>query len=101
MDLRPGHPRRRGDPRQLGPRARLAATAAGRRPQLVAGGRRRLHANTPAGAWTDRTVIGTDIPDSHRNGQAADDNWDTAVATLNSLDPARVFSSDFLDGLLG
>lgn len=58
-------------------------------------------ANTAAGAWTDSTVIGTDIPDSYRAGQAADDGWDTAVATLNALDPARVFSSAFLDNLFG
>ena len=58
-------------------------------------------ANTPAGAWTDTTVMGTDIPDSYRDGQAADDNWDTAVATLNTLDPSRVFSSGFLDALFG
>jgi len=57
-------------------------------------------ANTAAGAWTDETVIGTDIPDSYRAGQAAGDTWDTAVATLNALDPARVFSSAFLDNLL-
>ena len=57
-------------------------------------------ANTPAGAWTDTAVMSTDIPDSYRNGQATGDTWDTAVATLNTLDPARVFSSDFLDDLL-
>jgi len=58
-------------------------------------------ANTPAGAWTDSAVIATAIPDSYREGQAADDNWDTAVATLNALDPAKVFSSAFLDNLFG
>ncbi|QMU76591.1 FAD-binding protein [Streptacidiphilus sp. PB12-B1b] len=57
-------------------------------------------ANTPAGAWTDTAVMGSDIPDSYRAGQAADDGWDAAVATLDVLDPARVFSSAFLDGLL-
>ncbi|QMU69583.1 cholesterol oxidase substrate-binding domain-containing protein [Streptacidiphilus sp. P02-A3a] len=58
-------------------------------------------ANTAAGAWTDSAVIGADIPDSYRAGQAADDGWDTAVATLNALDPGRVFSSAFLDNLFG
>ncbi|MEZ0089902.1 cholesterol oxidase substrate-binding domain-containing protein [Streptacidiphilus sp. EB129] len=57
-------------------------------------------ANTATGAWTDTTVIGTDIPDSYRTGHPANDGWDTAVATLNALDPAGVFSSSFLDTLL-
>jgi len=57
-------------------------------------------ANTPAGAWTDTTVMGTDIPASYTEGQAAGDGWAAAVATLDALDPAHVFSSSFLDSLL-
>jgi FAD/FMN-containing dehydrogenase len=57
-------------------------------------------ANTPAGAWTDATVMGTDIPASYTQGQAAGDGWAAAVATLDTLDPAHVFSSAFLDSLL-
>ena len=54
----------------------------------------------PEGAWTDSTVLGGAVPDSYRDGQAPDDGWDTAVTTLRALDPAGVFSSDFLNTLL-
>lgn len=51
-------------------------------------------------AWADPTVLGTTIPDSYRIGQARDDNWDTALATLNRYDPGRIYSNPFLDTLL-
>ncbi|TQE33757.1 FAD-binding protein [Streptomyces ipomoeae] len=57
-------------------------------------------ASTSTGAWTDRTAARSAIPDSYRAGQPADDNWDTALATFSALDPAGVFSSDFLDEAL-
>jgi hypothetical protein len=57
-------------------------------------------ANTAAGAWTDSAVITGAVPDSYRAGHAPGDGWDAAVATLDALDPARVFSSSFLDALL-
>ena len=55
---------------------------------------------TTAGAWTGATALGTTIPNSLRTGQAAGDNWDTAKATLDALDPSRLFSSPLLDTLL-
>jgi len=58
-------------------------------------------ANTPAGAWTDTAVIGTDIPASYTEGQAAGDGWAAAMATFAALDPAGVFSSDFLNRVFG
>ena len=57
-------------------------------------------ANTASGAWTDTTAMGTAIPASFTEGQAAGDGWAAAVATLDSLDPSHVFSSNFLDSLL-
>ena len=58
-------------------------------------------ANTPAGAWTDTAVIGTDIPASYTEGQAVGDGWAAAMATFAALDPAGVFSSDFLNRVFG
>jgi FAD/FMN-containing dehydrogenase len=51
-------------------------------------------------AWSDPTALGTTIPNSLRSGQAAGDNWDAAQATLDALDPSRLFSSPLLDTLL-
>lgn len=53
-------------------------------------------ASTTAGAWTDSGVL----PGLYRAGQARHDSWDEAVAVLKALDPAGVFSNDFLDTLL-
>jgi len=53
-----------------------------------------------SGAWSDPTALGSTIPDSLRTGQAAGDNWDAAKATLDALDPSRLFSSPLLDTLL-
>jgi FAD/FMN-containing dehydrogenase len=55
---------------------------------------------TASGAWTDTAALTGRIPASLRAGQAADDNWDTARATLNAADPHRIFSNAFLDVLL-
>lgn len=55
---------------------------------------------TSAKPYTDSAVIGTTIPNSYRAGVPATDNWDTARATFNALDPARVFSNPFIDTLL-
>lgn len=57
-------------------------------------------AHTPAGAWTSKPLLTSTIPNAFRAGQRAADNWDAARATLNRLDPARVFSNPFLDTLL-
>jgi FAD/FMN-containing dehydrogenase len=51
--------------------------------------------------WANPDVLGTFIPNAYRAGQAAGDNWDTALATLLRLDPHRVFDNAFLTGLLG
>ncbi|HJP80629.1 MAG TPA: cholesterol oxidase substrate-binding domain-containing protein [Pseudonocardiaceae bacterium] len=57
-------------------------------------------AHTAAGAWTDKQLMSRTIPGAFRAGQADAGNWDAALATLNRLDPARVFTNPFLDTLL-
>lgn len=57
-------------------------------------------AYTTTSAWSDPTVIATTVPDAYRAGQATGDAWDAALATLNTLDPYRIFSNAFLDALL-
>jgi hypothetical protein len=51
-------------------------------------------AYTDQAAWSDPDVLSRAVPSSLRPG------WDTAVSTLDRLDPARVFSNPFLDQLL-
>lgn len=55
---------------------------------------------TTSGGHKDPTQLSTTIPNMYRAGQPANDNWDTAKATLNALDPHRVFSNTFIDQLL-
>ncbi|WP_055585426.1 cholesterol oxidase substrate-binding domain-containing protein [Streptacidiphilus griseoplanus] len=55
-------------------------------------------AYTADAAWSDPGVIGTAIPASLRATGAP--GWDEAVATLDRLDPHRIFSSPLLDTLL-
>ena len=55
---------------------------------------------TPAGAWTNQDVIGARIPASFTQGMAADASFRTAVDILDRLDPARIFSTPFLDRLM-
>ena len=50
--------------------------------------------------WSDPTILGTTIPNAYRAGQAVGDNWDTALATLDRYDPARIYSNTFLDGFM-
>ena len=50
--------------------------------------------------WSDTTLLGTTYPNAFRSGQPANDNWDTARATLNAYDPHRIFTNAFLDRLL-
>lgn len=57
-------------------------------------------AYTNSAAWADATALGTTIPNTYRAGQAAGDNWDTAVAALDAFDPYRIFSSPLLDALV-
>lgn len=55
---------------------------------------------TSSGAWTSGSVIDATVPAALRAGQPTTDRWDTAIATLDRLDPHRVFTNDFVDRLL-
>ncbi len=55
---------------------------------------------TAAAPYKDPAVISGSLPATYRTGVPATDNWDTARATFNALDPARVFSNTFIDQLL-
>jgi hypothetical protein len=50
--------------------------------------------------YTDQRVIEQVLPDTYREGVPADENWDSARAVYNRLDPHRVFSNSFIDRLL-
>lgn len=52
-------------------------------------------AYTDRAAWSDEEVLGTAVPDSLGRAE-----WDRAIATLNRLDPHRVYGNAFLDRLL-
>ncbi|MGZ4555435.1 MAG: cholesterol oxidase substrate-binding domain-containing protein [Mycobacteriaceae bacterium] len=55
---------------------------------------------TAEGPYKDPDAISTAIPDRYRAGLPTGDNWDSALATYNTLDPARVFSNTFMDQIL-
>ncbi len=57
-------------------------------------------AYTDTAAWSDPTMLTNTIPTAVSAGQAAGDNWDTALATLDSYDPYRVFSNTFLNSFM-
>jgi FAD/FMN-containing dehydrogenase len=55
-------------------------------------------AYTDAAAWSNQTVLSGTIPAAYRQGP--DPSWDATRATLNRLDPHRIYSNPFLDNLL-
>jgi hypothetical protein len=57
-------------------------------------------AYTTTAAWSDPTMLGSTIPNALRAGQSVGDNWDSALATLDTYDPHRVFSNAFLDSFM-
>ncbi len=57
-------------------------------------------AYTTTAAWSDPTMLGSTIPDALRIGQSVGDNWDSALAALDTYDPYRVFSNAFLDSFM-
>ncbi len=61
----------------------------------------KVWACTQAAPWTNSSTIATTIPAAISAGEADGDGWSTAIATLNSYDPGKVFSSPFLDTLFG
>jgi hypothetical protein len=55
---------------------------------------------TAEGPYKDPDAISTAIPDRYRAGLPTGDNWDSALAADNTLDPARIFSNTFMDQIL-
>jgi FAD/FMN-containing dehydrogenase len=56
-------------------------------------------AHTSSGPWTDVHALTVTIPDDFRVARDADEDWDWALATLDALDPHRIFSNPLLDTL--
>jgi FAD/FMN-containing dehydrogenase len=57
-------------------------------------------AYTTTAAWSDPTMLGSVIPNTLRVGQSVGDNWDSALATLDTYDPYKVFSNAFLNSFM-
>ena len=57
-------------------------------------------AYTDTAAWADPTMLASTIPNAINAGQTAGDNWDSALATLDSYDPYKVFSNVFLNSFM-
>ena len=57
-------------------------------------------AYTGAGAWTNGNIMGTTVPAAVSAGQAAGNDWQAALTTLNALDPHAVYSNAFLAELM-
>ncbi|WP_138841545.1 cholesterol oxidase substrate-binding domain-containing protein [Rhodococcus pyridinivorans] len=50
--------------------------------------------------YTDEQILTQGLPDTYREGVPSEENWDSARAVYNRLDPHRVFSNTFIDTLL-
>nr|WP_296772804.1 cholesterol oxidase substrate-binding domain-containing protein [Rhodococcus sp. (in: high G+C Gram-positive bacteria)] len=50
--------------------------------------------------YKDAAVIETTLPNTYREGVPGTENWDTARATYNALDPHRIYSNTLIDQLL-
>jgi FAD/FMN-containing dehydrogenase len=57
-------------------------------------------AYTNTTAWSDPTMLASTIPNAINAGQNPGDNWNSALATLDSYDPYRVFSNVFLNSFM-
>ncbi len=51
------------------------------------------------GAWNSERLLRRTYPDTFRDGYPQGADWDAAVSQLNSLDPNRIFTNDYLDKL--
>lgn len=56
---------------------------------------------TAKAGWADEEILKMTVPNSYREGQNVDDNWDAAQHILTSHDPYGIFSSPLLDALDG
>ena len=57
-------------------------------------------AYTNEGPWRNTNMIRREIPDAFGSGSGPGDEWRSAIATFDELDPPRIFSNTFLDTLL-
>ncbi len=57
-------------------------------------------AYTDSAAWSDPTMLSATIPNAINAGQQAGDNWNAAVASLDTYDPHKVFSNAFLSSFM-
>ena len=55
---------------------------------------------SPELPYKDAEVIESILPNTYRQGVPNSDNWDTARATYNTLDPHRIYSNTLIDQLL-
>jgi FAD/FMN-containing dehydrogenase len=56
---------------------------------------------TSQAPWTSSSILNGTIPAAVSAGQASGAGWDAATTILKNYDPGKVFSSPFLDTLLG
>ncbi len=54
---------------------------------------------TKTSAWSNVDVLEKMIPNSLRNGEILEDNWEMACSILNYYDPHRIFTSPLHDSL--
>ena len=57
-------------------------------------------AYTDSAAWSDPTMLSATIPNAINAGQPVGDNWNAALATLDTYDPHKVFSNAFLSSFM-
>ena len=57
-------------------------------------------AYTDTSAWSNATMLSTTIPAAINAGQSVGDNWTSALATLDTYDPCKVFSNAFLNSFM-
>jgi FAD/FMN-containing dehydrogenase len=61
----------------------------------------KAYAFTAQGGWTNTQILQQTFPNTFRaNGYPFSSNWDAAVRTLNSYDPHRIFTNQYLDILM-
>ena len=53
-----------------------------------------------AGPWTSSAVMRREVPESLTLGRPANEGWDDALESLDSLDPHGLFRNVFLDKLM-
>lgn len=52
------------------------------------------------GAWQNQDILRNQVSRSYNQGQPADQGWESAVRTLEKLDPSRIYSAPLHDRLM-